>query len=101
MNIENLIKDEIGSIVDVRTEGEFEMGNVEGSINIPMHEVVQRIDELKSLPKPLILICLSGNRSGQVMHYLRSLGMEEVYNGGGWYEVKEMKNSPDKRQQIR
>lgn len=101
MNIQDLIKDEIGSIVDVRTEGEFEMGNVDGSINIPMHEVTQRIDELKTLPQPLVLICLSGNRSGQVMNYLRSLGMEEVYNGGGWYEVKEMKNAPVNKQQIR
>ena len=93
MRIEDLIKDENTSIVDVRTVGEFEMGNVDGSINIPMHEVTQRLDELKSLPKPLVLICLSGNRSGSVTQYLQGLGMEEVYNGGGWEEVIQIKNS--------
>ena len=92
MRLEEIINDKNASIVDVRTVGEFEMGNVDGSINIPMHEVTQRIEELKSLSKPLVLICLSGNRSGQVVNYLRSLGMEEVYNGGGWEEVIDMIN---------
>ena len=87
MDMYQLIKENKGSIVDVRTMEEFNMGNVEGSINIPMHEVPQRMDELKALPRPLILICASGNRSGQVAYYLSSQGFEEVYNGGGWMEV--------------
>ena len=87
MDTYNLIKDKKGSIVDVRTVEEFQMGNVDGSINIPMHDVTRRIEELKGLPRPLILICASGNRSGQVAQYLTAIGWEEVYNGGGWMEV--------------
>ena len=93
MNIEDLIKEEKGSMVDVRTVGEFEMGHVDGTLNMPMHEVMGRLDELKSLPKPLVLICETGNRSGQVMRYLESIGVEEVYNGGGWQEVIYIRNS--------
>ena len=93
MNIEDLIRDKNTCIVDVRTVEEFNAGNVEGSLNIPMHEVPNRIDELKALPSPLVVICLSGNRSGQVANYLTSLGMEDVHNGGGWQEVTYIKNS--------
>jgi len=93
MTLEDLIKDLNASIVDVRTVGEFEMGNVDGSINIPMHEVTSRVEELKSLAKPLVLICATGNRSGQVMNYLQHQGIEEVYNGGGWQEVAYIRHS--------
>ncbi len=36
------------TIIDVRTTAEFISGHVAGSINIPLHEIMQRIDELKS-----------------------------------------------------
>ena len=52
------------TIIDVRSYGEFMGGHVAGSINIPLQEITQRLDEIKALPKPVILCCASGNRSG-------------------------------------
>jgi len=78
------------TIVDVRTVEEFQMGHVEKSLNIPMHEIPGRLDDLKAMSKPLILCCASGNRSGQVTKYLTDLGVSEVYNAGGWAEVIDM-----------
>ena len=46
MNINELINDKATTIVDVRTEAEFLEGNVHGSINIPLNEVVDRMMEL-------------------------------------------------------
>lgn len=86
MNIEKIIKEKQGTIVDVRTPAEFIGGNVAGSINIPLQEIQQRIDELKSLKQPLILCCASGNRSGQATHFLSQLGIE-CCNGGSWLDV--------------
>jgi rhodanese-related sulfurtransferase len=40
-------------------------GNVVDSINIPLNEIPERVEELKKLNAPLILCCASGNRSGQ------------------------------------
>lgn len=74
------------TIVDVRTPAEFMGGCVSGSINIPLQEVEQRIDEIRSLPKPVILCCASGARSGQAANFLNSHGVE-CENGGGWMEV--------------
>lgn len=74
------------TILDVRTPEEFRGGNVLGSINIPLHEIQQHINEIKSLPQPIILCCASGGRSGQATAYLKNLGVN-CQNGGGWMEV--------------
>lgn len=86
MRVKKIIKENQGTIVDVRTQGEFMGGNVVGSINIPLQEIQQRIDELKDLKQPLVLCCASGNRSGQATQFLSQMGME-CYNGGSWMDV--------------
>jgi len=75
------------TIVDVREPSEFSAGNVEGSINIPLGQVPNKVDEFKNMKKPLVLCCLSGNRSGQAVQFLTANGVDEIYNGGGWEEV--------------
>ena len=86
MRIKEIYKNKEVALVDVRTPLEFQAGSVNGAINIPMDEVVARIDELKNI-EPLVVFCRSGNRSEQVMHYLRNQGVTEVWNGGGWIEL--------------
>ena len=90
MNIQELINDKATTIVDVRTEGEFAEGNVNGSINIPLNEVVDRMEELKKM-QPLVLCCLSGGRSGQATDFLQAQGCDDVHNGGGWEMVEAQK----------
>ena len=90
MNIQELINDMATTIVDVRTEGEFSEGNVHGSINIPLNEVVDRMEELKGM-QPLVLCCLSGGRSGQATAFLQAQGCDNVHNGGGWELVDSQK----------
>ena len=76
MNIQELINDNSTTIVDVRTEAEFVEGNVNGSINIPLNEVVDRMEELKEM-QPLVLCCLSGGRSGQATAFLQAQGCDK------------------------
>jgi rhodanese-related sulfurtransferase len=73
------------TLVDVRTPGEYLGGHVEGSINIPLHEIQQRLDEIKGLPQPIVLCCASGNRSGQATYYLQGCGVD-CENGGSWFD---------------
>ena len=86
MNIEKIIKEKQGTIVDVRTTEEFREGNISGSINIPLQEIEKRIDELKNLKQPLVLCCASGGRSGQAHGYLAQRGIE-CFNGGSWLDI--------------
>ncbi len=91
MSIQDLINDPNATIVDVRQPFEFARGHVEGSINMPLGTVPASMAQLKQMPKPLILCCASGNRSGQASMFLQQQGFAEVYNGGGWHMVKMMK----------
>lgn len=88
MNNEKIIKESQGTVVDVRTAGEFEGGHVAGSVNIPLHDISARIEELKKLKSPLILCCASGNRSEQAFQYLTQQGIESI-NAGSWFDVHE------------
>jgi len=58
MNVEKIIKANKGTILDVRTSREFSGGSVAGSINIPLMEIPERIDELKSMKAPLVYVVL-------------------------------------------
>lgn len=86
MTLEELIKNNHGTILDVRTEGEFMGGAVADSVNIPVQELMDRLDEVKEMKTPLILCCASGQRSGMAQQMLSSEGIE-CYNGGGWMDV--------------
>lgn len=88
--IDKLIKQNKGSIVDVRTRNEFSAGHVEGSRNIPLTEITARLEELKQLPSPLILCCASGMRSLQVERFLKSQNIDCI-NAGSWLEINYLK----------
>lgn len=73
--------------MDVRTTGEYQVGHIEGSKNIPLDVVKQEVEGLKKLNKPLITACRSGNRSAMAKSTLSAAGIE-VYNGGSWTNLK-------------
>ena len=76
-------------IIDVRTPAEFMGGHVAGSINIPLSEIPQRMDELRAMEGNIILCCASGNRSGQAAAFLKANGIP-CENGGSWLDVNYM-----------
>ena len=75
------------SIVDVRTPGEFAEGHYPGAVNIPLNEFTDRLDELKEMKQPIVAYCRSGARSGMAVSMLKQNGLNEVYNGGGLYDL--------------
>lgn len=79
------------TIVDVRTREEFMGGHVAGSLNFPLQELEQRINELKKLPQPLVLCCASGMRSARATAVLKNAGFE-CQNGGSWLDVNHAMN---------
>ena len=69
--------------VDVRSQGEFAAANAPGTINIPLQELKNRLNEI---PKktPVVLCCASGTRSGMAKMLLKKNGFQKVYNIGAW-----------------
>ncbi|MCT4582433.1 MAG: rhodanese-like domain-containing protein [Flavobacteriales bacterium] len=80
-----LIENEAGTIVDVRTPGEFSQGNIKNALNINISgnfsEEIQKLDK----NKPVYLYCRSGGRSSRAMQTMTQMGFKEVYNLMGGY----------------
>lgn len=74
------------TVVDVRTRAEYMGGHVAGSLNIPLQEIVDRVEELNGLKQPIVFCCASGNRSGQATAYFKAQGLN-CENGGSWMDV--------------
>lgn len=71
-------------ILDVREAAEVEKdGYIEGSVNIPVREVLANLDKLPGLDEPIVVTCASGHRGAMVMSALKLLGYTNVRNLGG------------------
>ena len=76
-------------ILDVREPREHEAAHVEGTIDIPLGELVARIDEV---PRDITVyvLCHVGGRSAQATQYLETQGFDAVNIDGGiveWYRA--------------
>lgn len=86
MNVKQLINENKCTILDVRTKEEFEGGNVSGSINIPLGNIMSQLDEIKKMKTPLVICCASGARSGSAVAFL-SQHQIECMNAGSWMDI--------------
>lgn len=87
MELTKILEEDSARIIDVRTREEFSGGHVLGSENIPLNELVTKMEEYKGSKGPIVFCCASGNRSGQATYYFQTHGVERVYNGGSWLDV--------------
>ena len=77
-------------LIDVREPMELEMnGHIVEAQNIPLGELEDRKQEILNLSGFKIFFCRSGNRSGKAVEYFKSEGMTDVYNGGGYNDMKQ------------
>ncbi len=66
-------------ILDVREYWEYDICHIDGSINMPMGQIINRLDEIEK-DKTLIVVCHHGIRSRVVGQYLSNHGFLEVLN---------------------
>ena len=72
-------------IVDVRNPGEVESGALRGSLNLPLPQLLDRMNELDS-KRPTIVYCAGGYRSATAASLLRAHGfttVADIYGGYG------------------
>ena len=70
-------------LLDVREPWEFDICHIDGSVNLPMSQLVQRIDEIPQQGE-VVVICHHGIRSAQVIRFLQpQTGAELVNLDGG------------------
>jgi len=68
-------------LVDVRSPQEFAQGAIPGSINVPLQMIQLAHVHLKK-EIPVIVYCVSGNRSAQAQLFLENMGFSSVHNLG-------------------
>lgn len=72
-----VVKAKTHALIDVRERREFEMGHIEGAVNVPL----SAFDMSKvATDKPVVVYCLTGARSGVAANMLRSAGHQNVRN---------------------
>lgn len=69
-------------LLDVREDEEWQAGHAPQAQHLPMSEIQQRLAEVPQ-DRPLLAICRSGSRSGQVMAALARIGYEIDNVAGG------------------
>ncbi len=83
--IENIIAQD-GLVLDVRTALEFSVGQIKGSINIPLDELRQRVGEIAvSKDTPIYVLCQVGLRAHNACMILHNLGFTQLFNVAGGY----------------
>lgn len=81
---EMIDKDSSITILDVRTEEEYNTGHIEGAILIPDTEILDKAEELLPDKSATTLVyCRSGRRSALAAADLVELGYSNVYDFGG------------------
>lgn len=71
-------------ILDIRTPEEFASGHIAGAVNIDYYapDFEERLGVL-DLDVPYVMYCNSGNRSGNTLPLMDSIGFDEVYELDG------------------
>ena len=79
-------------LIDVRTQGEFEAGHLDGAINISWEETSALMDAIgNDKDRPVVVYCRSGNRSGKSKKALDAKGYTHIFNGTGIEALKATK----------
>ncbi|HNR02567.1 MAG TPA: rhodanese-like domain-containing protein [Anaerolineaceae bacterium] len=69
-------------LLDVRTVEEWNQGHIDGAVLIPLDQLSGRINELPA-DQDVLIICRSGNRSGQARDLLRAAGLKRTTSISG------------------
>lgn len=79
-------------ILDVRTPSEFASGHIEGSFNIPLDDLRDRLDELDK-SKKYVVTCAVGLRGYLATRILLGRGYDAVNLSGGFRIYSQMKRA--------
>lgn len=76
------------TVIDVRSNKDFEKGHIEGAINIPLANLKEKVKEF-SKEQSIVVHCNKGVTGNAAQNLLINLGFNDVYNlSGGYKEYK-------------
>ncbi len=69
-------------LLDVREPWELDHCRFDGSLDIPLDDLADRLDEVPD-NAPVVVICHHGQRSANATHWLRAAGRRQAVNLAG------------------
>ncbi len=70
-------------VLDVRTEQEYELAHIPGSVLLPLHEIESSLEQIPNHGTPIAVICEHGFRSIAACRFLAERGFEPLFNVEG------------------
>ncbi len=78
-------------IVDVRPEGEYASGAIDGALNYPLKDLLGTLLDMGvELDEEVIVYCRSGRRSAQAKTLLKQAGFQLVFDGGPMTQLEQV-----------
>ena len=77
------------TVVDVRTQDEWNRGHLEGALHIEWQDILQLSSDINK-DETIYLYCRSGNRSGKATKILEDAGYINVINAGSIQEASKL-----------
>ncbi|HEY9151517.1 MAG TPA: rhodanese-like domain-containing protein, partial [Anaerolineales bacterium] len=75
-------------IIDVREPSEIQAnGYIKGAINLPLRTLLQNLDKLPGLDKPIVVYCAIGHRGAMAMAALQLLGYTNARSLAGGFNA--------------
>lgn len=74
----NMIENNEVTLLDVRTQNEFELMHIKGAVNIPVADIEKKIFIYEQMA-PIMVYCSSGSRSKSAIEILNNLGYSNIY----------------------
>ena len=79
------------TVIDVRSEAEFQEKHLPGTTNIPLDRLSDEIARVApNKEQPLLLHCLSGTRSAAGEATLKKMGYRNVFNLGSYGRAEQI-----------
>ena len=80
-----MVNSQNAQLIDIRPTKKYTTGYIQGSRNIPFTQLKERLDEIRAIEDPVIIICDIGVQAGAA---IQMIGKDNVYRLeggiGGW-----------------
>ncbi len=83
--INEMTKEQLARVIDVRSNFEYKQGNVKGTKNIPLEKLVNNPGAYIKDEEDYYVICQSGMRSRRAISVLKKQGYNNLVNIKGGY----------------
>ncbi len=80
-----MVNSQNAQLIDIRAKNKYTTGYIQGSRNIPFAELKDRLDEVRAIENPVIIICDMGATAGAAVQMIAKENVYRLEGGiGGW-----------------